>query len=128
VTLTVGTGPFGHEPAGRFNFEVPARGIQYLEPLARRIRALVGGEVVIDSIAVQMLYEQHRLPVWCFPPADVRLDVLGGGAWVYEDGLAHGLVGVRWDAAEKWLEEDEEVIVHPRDPYHRIELRDSSRQ
>jgi uncharacterized protein (DUF427 family) len=128
VTLTVGTGPFGHEPAGRFNFEVPARGVEYLEPLPRRIRAVVGREVVIDTVGAQMLHVQHHLPVWCFPPADVRLDVLGAGAWVHDGGLAHGLVGVRWDAVEKWLEEDEEVIVHPRDPYHRIELRDTSRR
>jgi uncharacterized protein (DUF427 family) len=28
---------------------------------------------------------------------------------------------------DRWLEEDEEVIAHPRDPYHRLELRDTSR-
>jgi hypothetical protein len=30
-------------------------------------------------------------------------------------------------AGERWLEEDEEVIVHPHDPYHRIEVLRSSR-
>jgi uncharacterized protein (DUF427 family) len=127
MTMTVGTGPFGHRPAGRFNFEVPSARIQYLETFPRRIRAFVRGAVVVDSVNVQMLHEQHHLPAWCFPPKDVRLAVLGDGAWRYEDGLAKGLVGVRWDAVDRWLEEDEEVIVHPRDPYHRIELRDSSR-
>lgn len=39
----------------------------------------------------------------------------------------HPLVRVPWDAAERWLEEDEEVIVHPHDPYHRIEVLRSSR-
>jgi uncharacterized protein (DUF427 family) len=127
VTITVGTGPFGHRPGGEFNFDVPRRGIQYLDAFPRRVRALAGGEVVVDSLGVKLLYEQHRLPVWCFPREDVRLDRLGDGAWIYEDGLARGLVGVRWDAVDQWLEEDEEVIVHPRDPYHRIELRDTSR-
>ena len=75
-----------------------------------------------------MLHEQHRLPAWCFPPEDVRLDVLLDGAWIYEAGLAAGLVGILWEAVDRWLEEDEEVIVHPRDPYHRIELRGTSRQ
>jgi uncharacterized protein (DUF427 family) len=74
-----------------------------------------------------MLHQQGRLPVWCFPPEDVRLDALGDGAWIYESGLADGLVGVRWEAVDQWLEEEEEVIVHPRDPYHRVELRDTSR-
>jgi uncharacterized protein (DUF427 family) len=128
MTMTVGTGPFGHRPGGEFNFEVPPRGIQYLEEFPRRVRALAGGEVVVDSLGVKLLHEQHRLPVWCFPRADVRLDLLEkDGAWVYEEGLARGLVGIHWDAVDRWLEEDEEVIVHPRDPYHRLELRDTSR-
>lgn len=125
--MTVGTGPFGHRPAGRFNFDVPSEGVQYLEPFPRRIRAFSRGEVVVDSRSVQMLHEQRRLPAWCFPTEDVRLDLLEGGTWRYEDGLAKGLVGIRWDAADRWLEEEEEVIVHPRDPYHRIELRETSR-
>jgi uncharacterized protein (DUF427 family) len=127
MTMTVGSGPFGHSPAGRFNFESPP-GVQYLEAFPRRIRALAGGEIVADSIGVRMLYEQYHLPAWCFPPEDVRRDVLGSGAWVYEEGLARGLVGIAWNAADQWLEEEEEVIAHPRDPYHRLELRDTSRQ
>lgn len=130
MTITVGSGPFGHRPGGEFNIEVPRRGVQYLEGFPRRVRALVGGEVLIDSLGVKLLHEQHSLPVWCFPQEDVRLDLLTGDddAWIYEEGLAEGLVGVRWDAVDQWLEEDEEVISHPRDPYHRIDLRDTSRR
>jgi uncharacterized protein (DUF427 family) len=128
MTITAGTGPFGHRPSGEFNFEVPGDGIQYLDAFPRRVRALAGGEVVVDSLGTKMLYEQRSLPVWCFPREDVRLELLGeDDAWTYEDGLAKGLVGIRWDAVDQWLEEDEEVIVHPRDPYHRLELRDTSR-
>ena len=115
MTLTVGTGPFGHRPAGRFNFDLPPERVEYLEAFPRRIRALAGGEIVADSIDVRMLYEQHRLPAWCFPSEDVRRDLLGDGAWLYEEGLAKGLVGIRWDAVDQWLEEEEEVIAHPRD-------------
>lgn len=128
MTITVGTGPFGHKPAGEFNIEVPRRGVQYIEDFPRRVRAILGGETVVDSLSVKLLHEQHSLPVWCFPREDVRLDRLGDGAVrIYEDGLAEGLVGVAWDAVDVWLEEDEEVIAHPRDPYHRIDLRDTSR-
>ena len=127
MTMTVGTGPFGHVSGGRFNFEVPDEGIEYLEDFPRRIRAELDGDVVVDSIGVKLLHQQHHLPVWCFPADDVRLDRLGDGAWTYDAGLAEGLVGVHWDAVDRWLEEDEEVIVHPRDPYHRLEPRDSSR-
>jgi|SRR5215217_2560069 len=126
--MTAGTGPFGHQPAGSFNFELPAERIEYLEPFPRRIRALVGGEIVIDTLNARLLHQQRRLPVWCFAPADVRRDALPEDAVSsHEGGPAKGLVEVRWDAVDQWLEEDDEVIVHPRDPYHRLELRDTSR-
>jgi uncharacterized protein (DUF427 family) len=128
VTLSVGSGPFGHRPSGRFNVEVPREGVQYLDDFPRRVRALSSGEVAVDSFGVKLLYEHGRLPVWCFPQEDVRFELLGKAAWTYEEGLAAGLVGVDWDGVDRWLEEEEEVIVHPRDPYHRIELRQSSRR
>lgn len=39
-----------------------------------------------------------------------------------------GYVAFYWQAMDRWLEEDEEVFVHPRDPYHRIDVLASSRQ
>ena len=124
----VGGGPFGHAPEGRFNFEAPRRGVQYFEPLPRRIRAVVAGRTVADSSRVMLLHEQFNQPAYCFVAEDVLLDELRErGAFVYEDGLAQGFVGIPWDAVDTWLEEDEEVIGHVRDPYHRLELRDTSR-
>jgi len=38
-----------------------------------------------------------------------------------------GLVGFEWDAMDAWYEEDERVIGHPRDPFHRIDTLGSSR-
>src|SRR5436190_12358375 len=116
MTLTVGSGPFGHRPSGRFDFD-PPRSMQYLEQSPRRIRGFVDGELVVDSDRVKLLHESRRLPAWCFPREDVALERLGdGAAWVYEDGLAKDLVGVHFEALDRWLEEDEEAIVHPRDP------------
>ena len=37
-----------------------------------------------------------------------------------------GLVAISFAALDRWLEEDEEVLGHPRDPYHRIDARRSS--
>jgi uncharacterized protein (DUF427 family) len=37
------------------------------------------------------------------------------------------LVRVRWEAMDEWLEEDEPVYVHPRDPYKRIDILAGSR-
>lgn len=38
-----------------------------------------------------------------------------------------GLAAFYWDKMDAWFEEDEEVFVHPRDPYHRVDVLESSR-
>jgi uncharacterized protein (DUF427 family) len=54
-------------------------------------------------------------------------------AWFYPDPLPGappigGLIAFYWDRVDRWLEEEEEVFFHPRDPYHRIDILPSSRQ
>jgi uncharacterized protein (DUF427 family) len=53
--------------------------------------------------------------------------VVEAGAWYYPDPLGDAppikdLVAFYWNRMDRWLEEDEEVIVHPRDPYHRVDV------
>ncbi|MBI4545813.1 MAG: DUF427 domain-containing protein [Gemmatimonadetes bacterium] len=53
--------------------------------------------------------------------------------WAYPEPLpaAHWLGGYYafyWDRVDAWFEEEEQVFVHPRDPYHRFDVLDSSRQ
>jgi uncharacterized protein (DUF427 family) len=38
-----------------------------------------------------------------------------------------GYVTLDWNSMDTWFEEDEEIFVHPRDPYHRVDVRESSR-
>jgi uncharacterized protein (DUF427 family) len=38
-----------------------------------------------------------------------------------------GYLAFYWDRMDAWYEEDEEVFVHPRDPYHRVDVLPSSR-
>jgi uncharacterized protein (DUF427 family) len=129
VSLTIGTGPFGHQPAGRFSFEVPREGVFYLEESPHWIRARRGGETVIDSRHARMLHEHGRLPVFWFPEEDVRVDLLPSEAVERrpDEKMLAGLVSVRWDAADEWLDEDEVLFGHARDPYHRIDVRRTSR-
>jgi uncharacterized protein (DUF427 family) len=54
------------------------------------------------------------------------------GAWYYPDPIEGAepiadMIAFYWDRIDRWLEEDEEIHVHPRDPYHRIDVLDSSR-
>jgi uncharacterized protein (DUF427 family) len=126
MTLTVGTGPFGHTPAGSFNVEVPREGVTYVEPSPRRIRALLGRETVLDTRRARMVHEQGRLPRYVYPRDDVRLDLVPSAA-VLPAGV-DGHIELDWHAMDAWFEEDDEIIGHAPDPYHRIDVRNTSRR
>ena len=55
-------------------------------------------------------------------------DVVEAGAWYYPDPipgappLLKGMIAFYFNRMDTWLEEDEEIAVHPRDPYHRVDL------
>jgi uncharacterized protein (DUF427 family) len=160
MALTVGTGPFGQRPGGTFNFELPrTKGLIYFEDSPRRIRARLGGETVVDSRHAKLLHEHGLLPIYYFPQAEVRMDLLSpsdkrthcpykgdarhwtvraGGkvsedaAWSYPEPIEGapplaGYLAFYWDRMDEWLEEDEPAIVHARDPYHRVDILDTSR-
>lgn len=160
MALTIGTGPFGDQPGGVFNFsrEGPDR-VVYWEAYPRRVRAELAGETVADSAAVRMLHETTLLPVYYFPEDDLRTDLLersekrthcpykgdtryfslrvgdrvsADACWTYPDPLGHapplaGSYAFHWEKVDRWFEEDDEIRVHPPDPYHRIDVRASSR-
>ncbi len=129
----------------------------HIELSPRRVRAYFANQVLADSQKVLLVYETRRPPVYWFPTEDVRLDLLAvkepaadfasgtrrwrsnaGGrvaenlAWSYSDpsgDLAplQGHIAFYWNAVDAWYEEDEEVFVHPRDPYTRVDTVHSSR-
>ena len=55
-------------------------------------------------------------------------ETVENGAWYYPDPLPDAppalkdLIAFYFDRVGRWLEEDEEIVVHPRDPYHRIDV------
>ena len=64
------------------------------------------------------------------------VDVAGRAAedavWEYRDPLPEappvkGYFGFDWHTMDRWLEEDEELVGHVRDPYHRVDVLDTSR-
>jgi uncharacterized protein (DUF427 family) len=160
MTLTIGTGPFGPQSGGVFNFTAdgPAH-VLYFEDYPRRVRAVFGGETVIDSRRVKLLHETGLLPLYYFPFSDVRGDLLeptdhttfcpfkgeadyrsvrvgdrvaSNAIWGYPQTIPSappiaGYVACYWDAMDAWFEEDEEQFVHAPDPYHRVDVRASSR-
>jgi uncharacterized protein (DUF427 family) len=125
MTLTIGTGPFGQKPAGSFDFD-PPESVTYVEDFPRWMRARLGGETVADSKRTKLLHRSGTLPVILFPEEDVRLDLVPDEA-VRRPG-PEGLVELDWNAMDEWLEEDEVAFGHVRDPYHRIDVRPTSRR
>lgn len=54
----------------------------------------------------------------------------GSAAYAYPDSADLGLddhVAFVWGKMDRWMEEDEEVYVHPRDPHKRVDILASSR-
>lgn len=156
MALTVGSGPFGRWPAGSFNVSAPEpEEVLWFEDSPRWVRGRRGGETVVDSRHAKLLHEHGSLPVYYFPEDDVRTDLLepaGDGegsprrgperrfdvlgaeraAWTHPEPppgaeFLRGHVAFEWTAMEEWLEEEEVLAVHPRDPYHRVDVLPSSR-
>ena len=46
------------------------------EPCRKRIRAVVGGETVIDTLQARLMHESKHIPVYYFPRCDVRMELL----------------------------------------------------
>jgi uncharacterized protein (DUF427 family) len=131
--------------------------VDHIEPVPRRVRGMVAGQTVFDTTDARYVWEWEHYPQYYIPVADVRPGVLldedreehlkrgtarrhglrvgdvsrPHTAHVYTDdslpGLA-GLVRFDWAALDSWFEEDEEVFVHPRDPYTRVDALRSTRR
>jgi uncharacterized protein (DUF427 family) len=59
-------------------------------------------------------------------------EVAENAAWGYPDPIEGAppladYVALYWNRMDGWLEEDEPAIVHARDPYHRVDVLDTSR-
>ena len=66
TTPTIGTGPFGDQSTGTFNFEVRApRGLAlYLEETRQRVRMVFNGKTIADSRRAKLLHEAGLLLVY----------------------------------------------------------------
>jgi uncharacterized protein (DUF427 family) len=126
----------------------------------KRVRVVVNGRTVAETLHAWLLLERGKRPAYYFPREDVRADLLersshrshsarigeasfwtltAGGRrfenalWSYQapdSGIAaiKGLLAFDAAQVDHWYEEDEEVFGHPRDPYHRIDVRASARR
>lgn len=114
MSLTSSRGPLASRPAGVFVPPLP-HPVTYVEPFRRRVRGLLGGDAVVDSDDVVLVHRPDRPPEYAFPADHVR------GVSAAALGEVDGYVTVAWDAVEVWMEEEEVVVMHPRNPYHRVD-------
>jgi uncharacterized protein (DUF427 family) len=128
----------------------------HVEPVARRIRAELGGAGVVDTTAAHYLWTWPFYPRFQIPLADIDTRALtiaddvvelpyGTGravtliatdtpspphGHVYVTAEHPALVGtvhLEWNAVDAWYEEEEQVFVHPRSPYVRVDALRSTR-
>lgn len=121
MSLTSGRGPLSTDPAGRFVPPIP-EGVVYVEPFRRRVRGVSAGRTVVDSEGVLLVHRAGQPPAYAFPAGD--LDGLEGEP----EPAAPGHLRVRWGDVEEWFEEEERVLLHARNPYHRVDSLRSSRR
>lgn len=98
-----------------------------MEDGAKRVRAYLGGAPVADTTRPRLVWEVPYYPTYWLPEVDVRAERLPPGSFRRGEGELAGYLRLEWDAMDVWFEEDEEVVVHPRDPYTRVDILASSR-
>lgn len=115
MSLTSGRGPLRSDRAGVFSPPLSGQ-LVYVEPFQRRVRAVKESKTVVDSERVLLVHRPGAAPSYAFPAADVA------GVEAKPVAEAPSFVTVAWDAVDAWWEEDQEVFLHPRNPYHRIDI------
>jgi uncharacterized protein (DUF427 family) len=137
--------------------DVNSRGTVRVEPGKKRVRAYLAGRLVADTRRPSLVWEVPYYPAYYVPLGDVTAELVptgktehspsrgdatlydvrvsgaeaAGAAKRYADSplpAIRDLVRFEWAAMGEWLEEDEPVYTHPRDPYHRVDILASSRQ
>ena len=125
----------------------------HIAPCPRRIRVVVDAQLLVDTCAASYVWEHSRFPRYYVPVADVAADALidenvavstslgaakrfglrtagsahPGALLVFSTGRLEGLARVDPHLDATWLEEDEQIFVHPRDPYVRVDALRSTR-
>ena len=99
-----------------------------IEDGQKRVRCYLRGALVADTRHPVLVWEHRYYPAYWLPERDVDTTLLPDGAVRRSpDERLRGLVHLHWNALDEWLEEDEPVYVHPRNPYTRVDILASSR-
>lgn len=135
----------------------PITASDQIEPVPRRIRAELAGTTVLDTTQALYVWEWPFYPQFYIPAGDVDPPALTqqqathrlsrgtvanvglkapgverprAGHRFLESSISELVDTIRfdWDALDAWFEEDEQVFVHPRSPYVRVDALRSTRR
>lgn len=137
------------------NFPESLTAVNHVAPVPRRIRGIKGDETIVDTTRALYVWEWPHYPQYYFPKEDVKMHgLVEGEEFATPQGDARRLylragaverspvgrtitsstlagvartVRLEWNALDRWFEEDEEVFVHPRSPYKRVDALRSTR-
>jgi len=124
-------------------------------PTAKHVRGLLNGQFIFSTYQAKLVWEHQYFPQYWIPRADFlpaanfeddkpisgiasstsKLGVGGKGKSVSAlsvdesvDSELAGLVKIDFKALDAWYEEQAEVLYHPKDPYHRVDILPSGRK
>lgn len=132
------------------------RGRVRVEEGRKRVRAYLGGQLVVDTVRPQFVWESPYYPTYYVPVQDVKAQLKPTGKSEHSPSRGEGelfdvvvdgasaesaarrytesplealreLVRIDFGAMTQWFEENEPIFVHPRDPYTRVDILASSR-
>lgn len=122
MSLTHVRGPLGTDPSGWFDKPVPSP-LTYAEPHLRRVQAMRGGKLVVDTERALLVHRPGCTLTYAFLREDVPQDLPAE-----LETVADGYVRVAWDAVDEWREEGRVLRHYPPNPYHRVDVRPTRRR
>jgi uncharacterized protein (DUF427 family) len=105
------------------------------EPTPKRIRAFLDGRPAVDTTRALLVWEPHHVvPAYAVPRDELNIELAerregarGSGVRLQHSEL-DGYALLDFDSFDEWQEEDDVIVAHPHDPFHRVDLRASSRR
>ncbi len=134
---------------------IPTNAECFLSP--KWVRGYCSGQLIVDSRSSILLRSDGRPPAYYFPKQDINMNYLHrnfstpgnhipqirhwdlrvGDKWIRRAATEYhkaddapaieGYLCFNWASMDNWFEEQEEIFIHPRDPWVRLDVLRSSR-
>ncbi|KLO08909.1 DUF427-domain-containing protein [Schizopora paradoxa] len=123
----------------------------HIEDSLKRVRVLFGGKTIVDTQKAKLVWEKPQYPWFFFQKSDVPEEYLRTtpsdgtsseqiifdvvvsdkvaprAAVLFTSGSLSGLIKLTFGTMDAWFEEEEQIFVHPKDPYKRVDVLQSAR-